>query len=108
MSYAKVDAVITGWADAHRLKLNTKFGGEPRRFCYVGSGQHECFQVSVDPPEGEAVTVNAWSVETEDDAELHRRWIVKSDQLPRTLEEALAQISEWSLRPISKRWGAEP
>lgn len=106
MSYATIDAVIAEWAAAHGLKLCTEFGG-PARFCYVSGGEHECFQVSVDPPQGETVTVNAWSIETEDDAELHRHWRVPTADLRSALEVALEQISAWSARPLSRRWGEQ-
>ncbi len=83
-------------------------GGSRRRFCYVSGGEHECFQVSVEPPEAAAITVNAWSVETEDDAELHRQWVVEAPELLATLETALKTISEWTVRPLARRWGEQP
>jgi hypothetical protein len=108
MSYAAVDAVISEWAAVHRLTLSTEFGGKPRRFCYVSGGEHECFQVSIEPPEGATVTVNAWSIETEDDAELHQQWLITTGELSATLDAALKQISRWSVRPRSRRWGQQP
>jgi hypothetical protein len=98
MSYEAVDDVIGAWAKRHGLRLSTEFGGQPRRFCYVSGGKHECFQVSVDPPEGEHITVNAHDVETVDDAEFHwQRRVVASDLAP-ALEAALNQIAVWSRR----------
>lgn len=52
MTYASIDDVINAWASRRGLKLNTDFGGEPRRFCYVSAGNDECFQISIEPPDG--------------------------------------------------------
>jgi hypothetical protein len=34
------------------------------RFCYVSGGPHECFQVSIERPEGTEVLVNAWTAQS--------------------------------------------
>ena len=108
MSYDTVDDAITTWAHTHRLILCTKFGGIPRRFCYVSGDEHECFQVSIEPPDAGAIIVNAWDVETEDDAELHRQWQVPLGDLVPTLEAALKQIAVWRARPRTRHWGDPP
>lgn len=108
MSYEAVDDVIGSWVKRHGLTLIAEFGGEPRRFCYVSGGEHECFQVSIEPPEGGTITVNAWDVETEDDAELHQQWRVEIGDLASTLEAAFGQIADWSSRPRTRRWGEKP
>jgi hypothetical protein len=75
------------WADAEY-----GFRGQPRRFCYVSAGERECFQVSIEPPDGGQITVTAWDVETVDDAEFHwQRRVFASDLVP-ALEAALDQI----------------
>jgi hypothetical protein len=103
MSYAAVDAEIDAWAKRHGLRLCTEFGGVPRRFCYVSSGAHESFQVSIEPPEGGTITVNAWDIEIDDDAELHQQWRVAIGDLIPTLDEALRQIAGWASRPRNRR-----
>ncbi|HEY2047908.1 MAG TPA: hypothetical protein VGH03_01090 [Caulobacteraceae bacterium] len=108
MTYSIVDAEIYAWAERHGLKVCTEFAGAPRRFCYVSGGEHECFQVSIEPPEDGAVTVNAWDVETQDDAELHRQWRVALGDLDPTLEAALRQIVDWKSRPRIRGWGEKP
>jgi hypothetical protein len=79
--------------------LSTVFDGQPRRFCYVSAGKDECFQVSIEPPEDGIITVNAWDVETHDDAEFHRAWQVPTSALEPTLDAALRQIADWAARP---------
>jgi hypothetical protein len=106
VAYSEIDAVIREWSERHRLALNTEFGGQERRFCYVSGGPKECFQVSIEPPESGRVLVNAWSVETIDDAELHESWTVEILDLPQSLEVALRQVSAWNARPKGPAtWG---
>lgn len=105
MNYDPVDAAIAAWANRHGLTLCTEFGGVPRRFVYVSGGEHECFQVSIEPPDDGAITVNAWDVETEDDAKLHQQWRVLVDDLDPTLEAALNQVAVWRSRPRTRLWG---
>lgn len=97
--YSSIDPIITRWANDHGLKISNRFGGLPRRFCYISGGHSESFQVSIEPPVGKEVLVNVWSVETEDDAELHHAWTVPIGELQSTLEQALAKIEEWKSRP---------
>jgi hypothetical protein len=101
MNYEAIDPIIAAWALRHGLTLSMEFGGQPRRFCYVSAGQDECFQVSIEPPEDGAITVNAWDVETHDDAEFHRAWRVHAGSLEPTLDAALMQIADWAARPPS-------
>lgn len=99
MAYATIDAMIREWAERHSLVLNTEFGGRERRFCYVSGGPQECFQVSIEPPEAARVLVNAWSIETIDDAELHKSWTVDAPDLVQALDAALKQVRAWDARP---------
>ena len=104
MAYSAIDPTIIAWAEAHGLKLCNEFGGVPRRFCYVSGGPHECFQVSIERPEGTEVLVNAWSIETTDDSELHHERTVPIGDLKLTLEAALNKIGEWKVRPRVPTW----
>jgi hypothetical protein len=98
MVYAVLDPVIKGWVNKNELKLATEFAGEERRFCYVTGGPQECFQVSIEPPQGSEVVVNAWSIETIDDAELHESWLVHLDELGTALDLAFDKIKAWNAR----------
>jgi hypothetical protein len=102
MSYEAVDNVISAWAVRHGLTLNTEFGSQPRRFCYVSAGKAECFQVSIEPPKNGIITVNAWDVETHHDAEFHRAWQAQTSLLEPTLDAALKQIADWAARPRNR------
>jgi len=86
MVYAVLHPVIKAWVDKHELKLVTEFGGEERRFCYVTGVPQECFQVSIEPPHESETLVNAWSIETINDAELHDSWLVHLDELGTALD----------------------
>ena len=101
-SYRDIDAVIDDWCVKHGLVLFDEFGGQPRRFVYT-SGAADCFQISIEPPEmsgaGRTVRVKLWSVDTEDDAEIHHGWLVPVRSLSSTLEVALATAEMLKQRP---------
>jgi hypothetical protein len=94
--YAKLDRAINRWVEKHDLVLQREWQGEAR-FWYTSRGT-ECFQISVDRPVGHVVTVNANSIETDDDAELHARWRVSSVALEATLSTATKLVDLWASR----------
>ena len=98
MSYSAIDPIIRAWAHANGLKMFVEFAGRPSRFCYVSSDD-ECFQVSIEPPTKSEVAINAWSVDTADDAELHCAWVTATDAIESSLDAALRKIEEWKVRP---------
>lgn len=100
MSYEEVDDVIVAWAKQHGLTLSTEFGDRPCRFCYVSGGRDECFQISIEPPDDRTITVNAWDIETRDDAEFHRAWHVPVAELHSSLEKAIEQVGRWARRRL--------
>jgi hypothetical protein len=95
MSYAALDPVIDRWVQTHGLALSTA-GGEAR-FWY-SSSQSECFQVAVGPQTEAGVTVIAWAVETDDDAELRAQWTVAVENLEAALAAAADMIELWKRR----------
>ena len=97
MTYSQIDPTINSWVRAHSLALFSEFGGEDRRFWFTSRGR-ECFQISIDPPSTSGVIVHAWSVETDDDAELHGEWTVKPEALNGALKAATALIELWAQR----------
>ncbi len=103
MTYSEIDPILIEWTNNHDFNLSKSFGGLPRRFFYVSSGENESFQVSIEPPDGAEILVNLWSVETEDDTELHHAWTVPIGQLTSALEQSLTKIEEWKSRP--RNWG---
>jgi hypothetical protein len=96
VSYAAVDPAIAGWATTNGLTLCTEWDGRPHRFCYVSGGEHECFQISIEPPRDGKIYIHAREIETEGDAELHERWNVPMADLLPALEAAMTQIRTWS------------
>lgn len=95
-AYADVDGTIDRWVARNNLTLCRKWAGEAR-FWYTSRGD-ECFQVSVDQPSNGSVTVHAWSIETDDDAELHGEWSLALTNLEQALIAATELIDLWSKR----------
>ena len=89
--YAAIDATIEAWKAVHGLTVFTEFGGKARRFAHLSVGG-ECFQISIDPREGAAQpalwVVNLWSVETDDDCDVHLAWTATAVDLAEALEVA--------------------
>ena len=94
-AYSVIDPIIHAWSKAHSLKMFSSFGGRSERFCYISSHRGECFQIAIQPPQDAKVRVDAWSVETLDDRELHQEWVSEVTELQNALESALAQVHEW-------------
>lgn|GEM_PF-3685004 len=95
--YELIDPIIQAWAETHRLTLFNSFAGRDARFCYWSSEQGECFQISVQPPQSGVARIDAWTVETVDDRELHRAWHAPIEGLAGALDVALAEIRGWAL-----------
>jgi hypothetical protein len=92
MDYRAIDPVIQAWAKAHDLCLLTDQG---RCFCYTSSEDGECFQLVIEPPRSGIVRIDAWSIETSDDEELHRISAVPVADLAKVLEEAFQIVEDW-------------
>lgn len=103
MVYSAVDPTIKAWAELHGLTICTKFAGQDRRFCYLTGGAQECFQVSIEPPDEGEILVNAWSIETIDDEELHESWRVRVEELDSALNLAFEEVMAWRDRPKGPR-----
>jgi len=93
--YASIDHVIFAWLSTRSFKLFGEWAGRPARFFYVSSAKGECFQISIQPPEGDTLVVDAWSIDTLDDSELHQEWKVSADQLEVGMDAALRKIHDW-------------
>jgi hypothetical protein len=94
--YHDIDDAIQRWIERHGLSLCREWEGEAR-FWYTSRGS-ECFQISVDHPVVEVVTVHAWSIETDDGAELHGEWTVSLPYLEQALATATRLIGLWAER----------
>jgi hypothetical protein len=86
MLYEGVDRTINEWASENSLTLFTAWPGGECRACYTSSPQGECFQISIEPPTAGNVGIDARSIETLNDEELHERWSVAVGSLRNALE----------------------
>ncbi len=86
MLYEGVDRTINEWAGENSLTLFTAWPGGECRACYTSSPQGECFQISIEPPTAGNVGIDARSIETLNDEELHERWSVAVGSLRNALE----------------------
>ena len=55
-------------------------------------------RVSIEPPTAGYIGIDAWSVKTLNDEELHERWLVPVGSLLNALDTSLAKVTEWKLR----------
>jgi hypothetical protein len=104
--YAVVDAVINGWVKATGSTLFKEWAGQPARFFHVpGEPASECFQISIELPSAERVSVLARAIDTNDDSEmeLEKAWHGSVAELDAMLSTALATIETWKGRPQAKR-----
>jgi hypothetical protein len=95
--YASIDPLLERWVEEHSLSLFKTFGDREARFVYISSNDGECFQISIEPPQEDSVTVNAWTVETLDDRELHQEWKTPTSDLYGVLQASLAAVRNWFL-----------
>ena len=97
--YADVDCVIQRWVEATGSTLFTDWDGKPFRYFHVpGEPPNECFQVVVFPPSSEAVTVQAASIDTNDDSEFLEVWEGAISDLDALLGTAVAAVQSWKDR----------
>lgn len=94
--YAEIDKAITRWVDQHAISLCREWQGEAR-FWYLSHGT-ECFQIAVDHPTGGRVTIHAWSIETDGDAEFQAEWSTNIEDIEDGLANATRQIAQWAER----------
>jgi hypothetical protein len=102
-AYAGIDPVVQTWVDERRLVLQQEWQG-PSRFWYTSRGK-EAFQIYIDPPSNGRVHVHAWSIDTDDDAELHGDWEVSLDNLRSALAAATMLIDLWARRTRISAYG---
>jgi hypothetical protein len=102
--YAAVDRVIDAWVKATGSTLFTDWAGQPARFFHIpGKPPFECFQISIQPPAGHAVSVLARAIDTNDDSELEfeKSWHGSVAELDAMLSEAVETVERWRGRPLA-------
>jgi hypothetical protein len=98
-SYADLDRVIAAWVKRTDSTLFTEWAGNPARFFHLpGPPPFECFQVSIEPPSTDEVTVRARSIDTNDDTVWEQVWAGGADELDAMLAAAVDQIDRWKRR----------
>ncbi|WP_141728482.1 hypothetical protein [Devosia insulae] len=91
--YASVDADIDAWIDRHQLVLFSSSGGEECRSAFLSSDGGDTFQIWVDLPTDENVTVGlAWiNGPIERPTAPEPKWIVPTAEISFALERAMAE-----------------
>jgi hypothetical protein len=98
--FADLDPVINKWVEATGSTLFDGSAGRPARFFHLpGEPPFECFQIVVFPPTGNDVTVQAASIDTNDDAEMMQIWEGPAASLDELLGVAVATVEQWRQRP---------
>jgi len=98
------DDAITQWAASRSLKVLRDAPGRLVRFMYVTGTGRECFQIFIDPVGDGDFSVNAASIETDDDDDLTQAWRASHQTLVATLDVAWKRIDEWMKRPRTSTW----
>ena len=100
--YSAVDGIIGAWVRRTGSTLFTEWVGQPARFFHLpGKPPHECFQISVERPSAEAISVFARAIDTNDDSEseLEKSWHGPVGDLDLLLSAAIETVEAWKGRP---------
>lgn len=91
MSYSAIDPIIQTWTQRHGLSLLTQYkDSEVRSVDLVGKGDQK-FQIWVDRPKGDRVSVHAW-----DYKKRRQDWDASAADLSNFLEEAIRTVRSWA------------
>jgi hypothetical protein len=96
--YSRIDPIIDKWVAALGTKLFTEWAGGPARFFYTsGTAPFDCFQISVDAPENERVSVHAKVIDANDDRndELEQTWTGSIEEFDSMMSAAVRTIDTW-------------
>lgn len=99
--YADIDGVIAKWVRATDTTLHTEWANAPARFFHLpGDPPFECFQISVQMPEGGRTSVTARAIDTNDDTEeqMDKTWQGLVGDLDEMLGAAVALVGTWTMR----------
>ncbi|MFJ6025515.1 hypothetical protein ACIQC9_13070 [Brevundimonas sp. NPDC092305] len=97
--YRIIDPQLARRAAAERWTIFTEWGDAPARFFYIsGSLPGDCFQISIDPPEAEAIAITARSVDTDHGLEFEQTWRGTTAGFGDALELAIQRVEAWKRR----------
>jgi hypothetical protein len=98
-AYAEVDHVIAAWVKSTSSTLFTEWADAPSRYFHIpGDPPFECFQIVVFPPGEGNVTVQAASIDTNDEAEMMQVWEGPVGSLNEMLAVAVDTVERWKAR----------
>ena len=100
-SFADIDGVIAKWVRAADTTLHTEWADAPARFFHIpGTPPFECFQISVQMPEGGRTSVTARAIDTNDDTDeqMDKTWRGPIGDLNEMLGAAVALVGTWKGR----------
>jgi hypothetical protein len=107
INYADLDPTISKWVEATSSTLFTEWAGEPSRYFHLsGDPPFECFQIVVFPPAKGDVSVQASSIDTNDDAEMMHLWEGPVAKLDEMLAVAVATVEQWKVRQKGQSAGS--
>ena len=90
MSYSIIDPIIKAWTQQHGLVLFTQYkDSEVRSVDVAGKGSQK-FQIWIDTPKGDRVSVHAW-----DYKKRRQDWDANFSNLNELLEEAIRTVRLW-------------
>jgi hypothetical protein len=104
VDYADLDPTISKWVEVTSSTLFTEWAGKPSRYFHLpGEPPFECFQIVVFPPVGDEVTVQAASIDSNDEAEMMQLWEGPIATLNDMLAVAVATVERWKTREKEQR-----
>jgi hypothetical protein len=91
MSYSVIDPTIQTWAQRHGLSLFTQYKDSEVRSVDVVEKSGRKFQIWIDRPKGDRVSVHAW-----DYKKRRQDWDASIADLDNFLEEAIRTVRSWA------------
>jgi hypothetical protein len=90
MSYASIDSIILPWANKHGLNLSSRYRDSDVRSIQIVDRGGKRYQIWIDEPQGESVTVHAWDYRRK-----RSDWHTTRNELEKCLDQARETVSEW-------------
>ena len=90
MNYSLIDPVIHAWTQRHGLTLFTQYQDSEVRSVDVAGKGGQKFQIWIDPPKGDRVSIHAW-----DYKKRRQDWDASLIDLDKYLEEVIRTALSW-------------
>ncbi|MCI0661811.1 MAG: hypothetical protein L0220_12120 [Acidobacteria bacterium] len=92
MKFSAIDPIIKAWIERHELFLYTEYKEAEVRSVVVVSNDARMFQIWIDPPTVDRVSVHAW-----DYKKRRRDWETNLAELNESLEAAIKVVRSWMI-----------